>query len=45
MNLVEQYFDNSPVMYDELTLRDDGNTVLNRLRDAKRYKDMRKRAQ
>jgi len=27
MNRVEQYFDNSPVMYDELALRDDGNDI------------------
>ena len=42
MNHVEQYFDNSPVMYDELALRDDGNTVLNRLREAKKERDNRR---
>lgn len=42
MNRVEQYFDNSPVMYDELALRDDGNTILNRLREAKKERDNRR---
>ena len=42
MNHVEQYFENSSVLFDELALRDDGNTVLNRLRDAKEYGQTRK---
>jgi len=39
MNKVEQYYQNTTVMYDHMALHDNGNTILARLREAKTYRE------